>query len=876
MKEALPSQWLSRFLRMVCPDHLYEEIEGDLIQRFRRDCKKFGEAKARRRLTWNTLRFFRPGIVLRNKFSTQLNQPLMITSYLKVMARGIAKRKFYSAINILCLTVGLTFAFLIGTFIRGELQVNKSLQDVDQLFLVEGHVKSAEGNLEWFVPGMVAKAAVDQYATIFQSYYRFWDRMVTISKGDKHLRLQTMIGDSTFLQTFGFRVLHGEASTALNAVNTIIITEKTARQYFNTSNVVGETLTLSTERAGLKEYLITAVIADPEKKNSVTDFMNMNAQAFLSLANRNDFFPPTEVDSWNLDIISYLKLQPGVSRASAEEALQILVKKNAPAVISEKRSFSIAPLTHYYRLTNHGAVQKLILSLTVVVIFILVLAITNFINISIASSFTRLKEVGVRKVIGGLKRQVIFQFVLESMVLSLLSGLLAIGLYQVLHKPFSNILNSTLPSIETFDLTTGWITLATVVGIGILAGIYPAVYQSATRPIESLKGKIKSVKSTLQFSRALVAIQFGITGFIFIGAIVLSTQTSYFLEKDLGFTRDHVLVVTSVPRLWDEEGFAKMDAAKAEFLRSSKIKSVSLSWGAPGWNFSPTDDRLYRVDQTHDDGFRSSVTSVDEDYLDVFGIELAEGNFLLDNPTANPGNVVINQTAQKLLAVNVGDKVKLTSFGDSTLTVTGILHDFNFETLHEPIRPVVFLHNRAVQSYRYFSFKLEPGSLVESVSEVESLWKRVFPNDPFDYTFTDEKLKTQYATELQLKQASTLGTVLMLIIVLTGALGLVSLSVSKRSKEVGIRKVLGASVSNILLLLSREYMVLMTVAFVLVTPLAYWFMQRWLENFAYHIDLQWWMFVLPSVILFGITLLIVSLQSLKTALTNPVKSLKYE
>ncbi len=796
----------------------------------------------------------------------------MLRNYFTIMYRNFVRRKFYSSVNILCLAVGITFALLIGVFIHGELQVNQDLKDIDRLYLLQSKYKTDRGNFEWFVPGLLAKTAIDRYPTTFENYYRFFDRNITISKDDKHFRIQSMVGDPSFIEIFGFSVLHGDGKTPLDAPNSIVITDKIARQYFATTDVVGETLSVSTEQQGRKDYKITAVVAEPQDKNSVSDFMNMDAQVFLSLENIRDFFSQTDPNTWATDIISYVKLSPQGNPEEARTILNKLLKENAP-VVAENRNVELNSLKDYYLITNHGVVKKLIVSLIVVVVFILSLAVTNFINISIASSFSRLKEVGVRKVIGGVKNQVFIQFLLESVMYSIVAGVLALISYEFLHHYFEKVLNSTYPSIIQFDqMIWTWIAMGILL-IGLFAGLYPALYQSSAKAIDSLKGKFKSVKGTAHFSRGLITTQFLITIFIFIGAIILSKQVSFFLEKDLGFDKSSVLIVTSVPRLFDEQGFQKMESAKQEFLHSPKIRDVSLSWGAPGWNFSPVDLQVYRLETSPEEGTRVSLTSADEDYLKVFEIKLAEGEFLASSQL---NKLVINRTAQKALSVDLGDKVKFQGDSINVFTIGGIVEDFNYESLHEPVKPVVFMHTEEFQAYRYFSFKLEPGNLVASVKEVEQIWKKVFPDDPFDYTFADERLQMFYATELQLKRASTIATVLMLIIVLTGVLGLVSLNVSKRIKEIGIRKVLGASASNILILLSREYAILMMIASLIASPLAYYTADYWLDNFAYHIRLQWWMFIVPVIVLFITTILIVCAQSLRTALSNPVKSLKYE
>jgi putative ABC transport system permease protein len=870
-----PPKLALRFLAWFCPPSLYESIEGDLLEQFEEDVKTVSEKKAKQRFIWNTIKFFKPEIFLRNKFSIELIQMIMITNYLKVMLRSLKKRKMHSAINVLGLSVGITFALVVGVFVWGELQVNQSLRDVDQLFLMESKYEKGTSGFAFFAPAPLIKEAKVQYPTVVESYYRFWDRGVTVSKADKHFRIQSMIGDSTFIDFFGLPVLYGDGHTALLQPNSIVITKGVALQFFNREDVVGETLALTTERNGIKDYQVTAVLDDPEPKNSVTDFMNMNAKIFLPLQNSSDF-RLADPETWT-DIICYAKLSPHVTTTEAEATINSLLKKNGPDGMADKRSISLSPLKDYYLITNHGAVNKLIISLTVVVVFILLLAIANFVNISIASSFSRLKEIGVRKVIGGIKRQVVFQFLTESVLLAVFAGVLAIVTYQLSRGFFSDLLATQLPSLLDFPFSFWALPVLGFVLIGLLAGIYPAFYLSSSQAIALLKGKFKSVKGTIQFSRALIATQFIIATFIFIATIVLSQQVSYFLEKDLGFDKSSVMIVTSVPRVWSDEGLDKMETVKSEFKKSPKVEGVALSWGAPGFNLSPVDARVYRPGGNVEDGLASTLTGADEDYASVFNLKLLEGQFHFESGNVRvPNTLVINEAAQKAMQLKVGDKVKVEFYPMREFTVSGIVKDFNFESLHEKIKPVVFIHNREFQSYRYFSFRLKPGGLQASVEEIERMWKAVFPNEPFEFSFSDEKLKDMYTTELQLKKASGVATVLVLVIVLAGVIGLISLTVAKRSKEIGIRKVHGASVLNILTLLSKEYAAIILVSFTIGVPSAWYFCSQWLNSFAYHIELGWWMFVAPVVIVFAITILIVLAQSFRAALANPVDSIKYE
>ena len=801
----------------------------------------------------------------------------MLSNYLTVLFRSVRQRKLLSAINVLSLTIGLAFALLIGVFVVGELEVNKSLKDVDDLYLVQNTVEGQSSTIEFFTPPILCKKVNEEYSDKIVDYYRFWDRNITVSKHDKHFRLQSMIGDPSFLRMFGFTVLHGTDKDALSRPNTIVITEEVARKFFNRTDVVNETLAVSTEQHGIKEYVITAVIAEPDKKNTVSDLMNMNAQLFISLENRADFFDDLSLDSWQSGIIAYIRVAPGVAKNEVESLLNKVLQKDAPKEVSEKRSIHIAPLSEYYLLTNHGAVKKMITSLSFIVVFILLLAITNFINISMARSFSRLKEVGVRKVIGGVRRQLIVQFMLESISFTVLSVILSLFIYQVLRGVFSTVLDTNLPSVLAFKIEWWFIIVFAVFFIGILAGLYPAAFQSGLRPIDSLKGKAHSAQGTFSLSRILMITQFAITIFIFISAIVFSRQVNFMLERDLGYNKSHVLIVYSVPRWWNSAGFEKMEAVRNIFLQSSKVRSVSLSWGAPGWGIGGIDNSVYNAQGDPDNGVKVHITGVDEHFDEVFELQLLEGSFFSEKEAQwKPQHVVINEAARNALKVRVGDEVKADENDSVSFVIAGVVKDFNYESMHEPIKPVLLMHNRDYEGFRYFSFKLEPSNPAASVAEVERLWTTAFPDQAFSYTFADEKLQALYTTEIQMKKASTVATALMALIVVTGVLGLLSLSVARRTKEIGIRKVLGASVQNVLTLFSREYLALIVFSSLIAIPLAYLFVDAWLENFVYHIALSAWMFALPSTFLLGCVVLIVVAQTYGTAAMNPVKSIRYE
>jgi putative ABC transport system permease protein len=399
---------------------------------------------------------------------------------------------------------------------------------------------------------------------------------------------------------------------------------------------------------------------------------------------------------------------------------------------------------------------------------------------------------------------------------------------------------------------------------------------SSYKITESLVGKVKKAMGAFPLPKILVTLQYLVAICIFICAIAITEQVGYFLKKDLGYDKAFVLTVSSVPRIWSEEGVNQMNAAKKEFLNSPYVEAASLSWEVPNGN-SGGNVFIYRDGVEEETAVLMPLLKTDEDYDKVYGLKLIEGRFFFsDTETWQANTLVINESAGKALGVSVGDRVRMQGGGNTVFTIRGIIKDFHFNSLREEVKPLAILHTKELNFFRFFSFRLRPGNLSESVAEVNSVWKKVFPEDPFDYAFMDEQLFRLYKTELQLKKASGVATILMLIIVLTGIIGVVSLSVSRRTKEIGIRKVLGATVSNILVMISKEYVTLSVFAFAVSIPLAYYFVNNWLEGFSYHIALDWWMFALPGALTVAITLLIVGWQSLKTALLNPTKTLKYE
>jgi len=866
------SKWVGKLLNLFCPEALREEIEGDLFQRYQKDLGNHGKGKAKLNLLLNTLKFFRPGILFRNKISTR--PPYMIGNYFKVMLRHLSRHKVNAFVNILGLTTGITFALVIGVYVWGELQVNQQLKDVDRLYIFDG--TDSRGNWTgFFAPSPMGKVLAEEYPQMVESYYRFYDRMLKLSVNDKHILYQGIMGDSTLLTMLGLPVLFGDPATALVEPNSIVITEKVASTLFGRPDVVGETVTIPDRNDRQVIYKITAVVPKLER-NSVTDLVDIDAQVFLTGKNNAQFNYP-DLDNWTSgQSITYLKLAKNADVTAVEKKIAELKKERVPATLQDDVTLKLKNLGDYYLLTQNGAARKMILTLSGVACFILMLAAINFINLSISGATARLKEIGVRKVIGGVKRQIATQFLTETVMMTLFAGLASLIIYSLLHEFFEGVLNTPLLTIFEFSKEFWFWFTGLLIGVGIIPGLYPSLLLSSYKTVDSLKGKLRSGTSGNWLSRALVTVQFTISIFVFICAIVVNSQISLFLHSNLGYEKSYLLTVSSVPRIFSPTGLNQMDAAKNEFLRVPQVESASLSWEIPNGN------NWGGISVYPDGGDKSKPVPVltlftDEDYEDVYKIGMIEGDFLFDDGDHWKYNdIAISESASKALNVGVGERIRPLNSDTTVFTVKGITKDYTQASMRDTQSPILFFHPRQQYVYRYFSFRLKPGDVKESVAALEAKWREVFPEDPFDYAFMDDRLADLYKTEVQLQKAVDIGTIVMAVIVAIGLLGMVSLAVSRRVKEIGVRKVLGASVWSILRLFSAEYIAIIIISIIIAIPLAWLETNNWLQGFAFKIEVTWWMFAIPGIVLMMLALLVVMATTRKAAVSNPVDALRAE
>ncbi|MBO0937477.1 ABC transporter permease [Fibrella sp. HMF5335] len=802
----------------------------------------------------------------------------MLTNYLKLAWRNLLFHRFYSLINIVGLAVGITFAALIGAYVWTEYQVNTDLRHAPRQYLVQSRWTDANQGMPLTTLAPMGAALRANYPALVANYYRFHGVNATISRGTNHFRESIQIGDSTLLTMFGFDLLHGDPRTALIAPNAIVITADKALKYFGKTDVLNQSLTVETPQAGKREYLVTGVL-NALPNNSVSHLLTEVNEVFMSAGSLASFGADFTV--WaNPYIVTYVELQPGVLPGQLQGPLAQLIRTNTPPETQKNLTAYLTPLTDYYRQSNNGLVAQLIVTLLAVAGFILLMAVVNFVNLSLGSSSTRLREIGVRKALGSLRWQLTVQFLLEALVLTAIATGLSLVLYGLFRPLFIDVVGKAIPPLWGLP----WLFFAGLLGlillVGMLAGGYPALYLSAYSSVDSLKGKLRSVREGSLFRQVLITGQFAVAIVVFVGAVIVSRQIAFFFTSDLGFTKESVLTISSLPRDWSSAGVTRMQAVRAELARLPGVESASLSFEIPNGNVGNSVN-VYRPgqDSTGAVGMKSMTT--DESFAATYGIKMLTGRYF--NPAGMPqdsGGIVLNQTAVRLLgyptpAAAVDQSVRV--YGSPRLfRILGVVADFHVGTLHEAIGPVAVGHTQNLPIYRFFSFRLSPGNPRATIAALERTWRARFPDAPFDYAFMDQTLQRLYQSELQLEQAAYLATGLALFIMLLGVVGLVSLSVARRTKELGVRKVLGASVPNLVSLFLREYVWVILLANALAWPLAYWLLSGWLATYAYHAQLTASPFALVGISLTLLTSMVVALQVAKAALTNPIKALRSE
>jgi len=802
----------------------------------------------------------------------------MLKNYITIAWRNLRSHRFFSLVNIIGLAIGIVFTLLIGAYVWDQTGVNRNLRNAESQYYLLSEWKDRNQGNDITTVAPLASQLKKEYPNLVANYYR-WDGITSVvSKGDKHLREGIQIGDSSLLSMFGFKLLHGDAGTALNEPFSVVMTSHAAIKYFGKTDVVGESIDIQNFSGTNHPFKITGVLKDPGQ-NSVTQLNDQNNNQFFIPLSATTYFGRLGFDTWtNIYAPSYIELQEHVNPSQLEKPIKDLIDRNTPDFIKGNLKVKAVQLPDFYMQYGNGIVKRTLYTLSFVAVFILLMAVINFINISISSSSSRTREIGLRKVLGGLKRQLMIQFFIESIILVCLATVIALILYPVCRPYFAQLIGKEIPQLSDFPGYFLSVPFALILVVGILAGIYPSSVLSSLKSVDSLKGKLKTVKENVWLRKSLLGFQFGIAIIVLIVAIVVTKQINYFFSGQLGYNKEYV-VSSQVPRDWSPEGVRRMETIRNEFSRMQGIQKVTLSYEIPnGMNGNQPSVYKYGNDSTSAVAMQALVT--DGYYADAYKIPIKAGNFLTSSGAIDSLNIVLNENAVRSLGwddpqMAIGKQLKVT--GDPRIfTVQGVSSDFHFSSMQQKIQPFVIFNVRGANVYRYLSFKIEPGDVGKSIDAIQKKWAQLMPGSSFEYNFMDDTLKKLYNTEIQLKKAGYTAGLLCMIIVFLGVLGLISLSIHKRTKEIGIRKVLGSSVSDILVMFMKEFIGIIMIAAIMACPVAYWISKQWLDGYAYRINMTSSPFALAIALVLLLTVILITLQTFKAAVANPVKSLRTE
>jgi len=577
--------------------------------------------------------------------------------------------------------------------------------------------------------------------------------------------------------------------------------------------------------------------------------------------------------------VGMLELKPGVTPRQMIQPFRQVLKKYADKNTQDNLEVELSLVKEYYITSNNGAVHKMITALSFISIFILLMAIINFVNINIGTSSYRLKEIGLRKVFGGMKAQLILQFISEALILAFIAGMLSLLFYESLRNLFIQILNTSLPPVWQFDLQQTSLFIALILLIGLLSGIYPAFVLSASNTMNSVKGKMGSVRGDLVLRKSLLIVQFSLAIVVFINALNVSRQLSFIFNKDLGYNKDQLLIVETYPKQWNSAGVQKMKMVKQQLLGLPGVKNASLSFEIPVRK-APGQITLFRPGQKTDQPLVLSVFSADQDYATTFGLQMAAGSFFSPSGSFIPNQIVVNEGAAKALGFAdarsaIGRQINQPA-GNPVLTIAGVIKDYNYSSLQQQIEPLVIVHFEDHQAYRYMNLRLSTVDFPKAVEYIKKKWKELLPEAPFEYAFMDDHFQSLYTSELQLKKAADIATALILLIVFMGIFGVVAFTLAKRNKEIAVRKVLGADIKTILLLFLKDYAWLILIANIIAWPVAYFISGRWLENYAYRIQQNTIPYITVAAFIFTAAVVLITAQCFRIAIANPVKSLRTE
>ncbi|GAB3967878.1 ABC transporter permease [Spirosoma terrae] len=861
-----------------------EEVQGDLLELYTYWVETVGERNANWKYNLNALKLLRPLAtsknVIQNAEPPFFLSPAMLRNYLKIAWRNLVLHKGFTAINVIGLAVGLVTCLLIILFVLDELSYDRYYANADRIYRMTIYGRMDKKDIRLAYAAGPAGQALQQESPGVEAVTRLRKEGALMVKNGTDIVREEQIAfvDSNFFSVLTIPFLKGHKALALIEPNTLVLTETVARKYFGKADPIGKTLQMG--HLGL--FRITGICAN------VPSNTHFHSDMFASLSSVK-----TGKKWLASGAYTYIRLREGYSIGQVEAAVPALVRKYiAPEIkdffgttFSEFQqkgntfTFHFQPITDIHlhsdlddELEANSDIKYLYI-FSAIALFILLLACINFMNLSTAGSVGRSKEVGIRKVLGSIRQQLVSQFLAESVLVTFLALGLALGLVLLLLPSFNELAGK---QFTYRTLVGGWmlpgIGLACLV-IGLLAGSYPAFVLSSFRPILVLKGTVQSGSRSGWLRSTLVITQFVVSISMIIATIVANQQLRFIQNKKVGFDKEQILVLQDTHVLGD-----KLNAFKDELGKLASVVRVSRAGFLPAGTSNQSVDGVVVRNGSEVSTHRTKSYYVDEDYLPTLGIKLVQGrNFLKATPSEN-SNVLINEAAAQAYGFRnpIGKQIAITGDGTEgskrTYTIVGMVNDFHFESMRQHIAPLIMFYGHDTGQ---LALRIQTGDIAGLLRSIEQQWKARTDN-PFSYSFLNERFNTIYQSEQRIGRLVAIFAGLAVIIACLGLFGLAALTTHQRTKEIGVRKVLGASVGSVVVLLSKDFLKLVGIAIVIASPISWYGMHEWLQDFAYKTDLSWWVFALAGLLAIGIALATVSFQSIKAALMNPVKSLRSE
>jgi len=799
----------------------------------------------------------------------------MLKNYLKIALRSLRRHKSYAFINVLGLAVGLACVVLIALWVGDELRYDRFHTAGDRIVRIafDGQIPNAPPDRFAATSPPVAPAIRDFPEVEAVTRIEQWDPVLRVegreATGDTYFAV-----DPGFLDVFTFPLVAGDAATALDAPNSLVMTEEMASKYFGGTDVVGQSVVLNDSLT----FTVTGVAANVPH-HSHFDF------DFLTARSTFDAFREGENEQWlNLNLYTYATLREGADRAAFEAKLRPLITDAMGDDLAEMgmtAEFLTQPLAEIYLNSDRGAEigptgdSATVWAFSAIAAFVLVLALVNFINLATARSLDRAKEVGIRKTIGSGRGALVGQFLSEAVLVALFALVVAVGLVAIALPFFNDIAGKEMGVGTLVDPVVVLALVGLAVGAGLVAGAYPAFVLSSFRPVEVLKGTFRTGGRGVRLRQGLVVLQFAVTTALIVGTLVVFRQLDYMKTQRLGFEKEQVLVLDARGLPGGTMG-EKYTVAKEAFRQIPSVRTVAVSNQVPGrgaWVL------IYRPEGVPEgETRRIQLVPVDHDYLETLGIDLVAGrDFSPDFETEPVGGVLINEAAVANTGWGTPEQAvgKTLEFGDGEpIEVVGVFRDYHHQSLRNEVEPLAlrFMPGAA----NYFSVRLSTDDAPATIEALERAWGEVFPGTTFEYFFLDTDYDNQYAAEARLTQIFGAFAFLAIVVACLGLFGLASFVTAQRTKEIGVRKVLGATVPQILVLLAKDFVMLVLVAVVLAAPLAWFGMNQWLDGFAYRIGLGPGLFLLAGGLALVVALATVSWKALRAATLDPVKALRYE